>query len=403
MRTPAPRHGLLILGLGWLVACGGSGVGSPCTPTASYAPGVAYGPAVALVTPSALSVTWTSTNAVVGAIEFGTTAGYGTVLTEPSARTTHELRVTGLSPSQPVHYRLRHDGAPTGGDHATRAAVADRSAAPFRFAVVGDTGTGCPEEIGVLARVDAMSPDFVLHTGDVAYFQGSAADVRNGFLIPFADLSSRMPVFLTWGNHDVLTAGGAPLADAVVLPVNDEEGTEIYYSFDWGNLHAICLDSNRPYGVGTHQRLWLERDLASAAAASATWLVVAFHHPAYSSSNHGGDPTVDAELVPVFDAHGVDVVFNGHDHDYERSHPLVAGTPTSTTNGPTYLDPVGTLYVVTGGGGQDLYAAGTSAFTAISESVRHAVRVDVAGAVLTATVIRADGTTLETFSITKSP
>jgi hypothetical protein len=403
MRRPSARHGLLAIGLGWLSACGGSGLGPTCTPTASYAPGVAYGPAVALATPAAVSITWTSESAVIGAIEFGPTASYGTVLSEPSARTRHELRVSGLSALSTIHYRLRHDGVPLGGDHATRTPVADRSAAPFRFAVVGDTGTGCPEEIGVLARIGLLSPDFVWNTGDVAYYTGSAAEVRNGFLIPFADLSERVPVFLTFGNHDVITSGGQPLADAVVLPVNDEEGTEYYYAFDWGNLHGICLDSNRPFGAGTPQRLWLERDLASASAASATWLVVAFHHPAYSSSSHGSDPTVDAELVPLFDAHGVDVVFNGHDHAYERTHPMVGGTPTSTTGGPAYLDPVGTIYVVTGGGGQSLYTAGVSAFTAKSESAHHAVRVDVAGATLTATAVRADGTTLETFSITKSP
>jgi hypothetical protein len=130
---------------------------------------------------------------------------------------------------------------------------------------------------------------------------------------------------------------------------------------------------------------------------------VYFHHPAYSSSSHGSTPSVDAELVPLFDAHGVDLVFNGHDHDYERTHPMLAGAPTSTTGGPADLDPSGTIYVVTGGGGKDLYPAGTNAFTAFSISAFHALAVDVAGGTLSVTAIRDDGATLDTFSITKTP
>jgi len=400
LSLPVSRF-LLVLLVAPLAACGGGD--STCAPTANFAPGVDHGPAVALPAPTAMSITWASTTSVVGSVEFGPTAAYGSTVADASPGREHALRLTGLTAASTWHYRLLHAGVPAGGDHVFRTPVADRTSAPFRFAVVGDGGTGCAEEFTVLARVAAMTPDFVLHTGDVAYDAGTAQEVRNAFLIPFAPLCESVPVFVTWGNHDVGTSGGRPLADAVVLPTNDEEGTEYYASFDWGNLHAITLDSNRAYGPGSPQRLWLERDLASPAALLATWTIVFFHHPAYSSSSHGSTAAVDAELVPVFDAHGVDLVFNGHDHDYERTHPMAAGAPTSTTGGPAYVDPLGTIYVVTGGGGKELYPAGTSAFTAFSVSAFHALEVDVAGASLTVTAIRDDGVTLDSFSITKTP
>lgn len=399
---PRPlRRALLLLLLAPLAACGGGD--STCAATANFAPGVDHGPAVALPSPTGMSITWASVATVTGAVEYGPTSGYGSTIADAAPGQVHELRITGLAPGSVWHYRLLHDGQPAGGDHVFRTPVADRSSAPFRFAVVGDGGTGCGEEFTVLGRIAAMAPDFVLATGDLAYDAGSAGDVRNGFLIPFASLLETVPVFVTWGNHDVKTFGGLPLADALVLPANDEEGTEYYASFDWGNLHAITLDSNRAFGPGSPQRTWLERDLTSPAAASATWTVVFFHHPAYSSSSHGSTASVDAELVPLFDAHGVDLVFNGHDHDYERTHPMLGGAPTSTTGGPAYLDPAGTIYVVTGGGGKDLYPAGTSPFTAVSVSAFHALQVDVDGASLSVTAVRDDGVVLDAFSITKSP
>ncbi len=401
MPTRPLRRRLAALLLAPLAACGGGD--SSCVPTADFAPGVEHGPAVALPSPEAMSITWESTTPVTGSVEFGPTSAYGSLVADASPRLGHELRLEGLAAATTWHYRILHDGAPAGGDHVFRTPVADRSAAPFRFAVVGDGGTGCAEEFTVLARVAAMAPDFVLTTGDVAYGAGSATEVMNGFLIPFATLAESVPVFVTWGNHDVRTFSGRPLADAIVLPTNDEEGTEYYASFNWGNLHGVSLDSNRPYGPGSPQRVWLERDLASPAALSATWTIVFFHHPAYSSSDHGSTAEVDAELVPLFDAHGVDLVFNGHDHDYERTHPMLAGAPTSTSGGPSYVDPAGTIYVVTGGGGKDLYPAGTSAFTAFSISAFHALEVDVTGASLAVTAVRDDGVVLDTFSITKSP
>ena len=107
-------------------------------------------------------------------------------------------------------------------------------------------------------------------------------------------------------------------------------------------------------GSPEEQEAWLERDLS--AAARRPWKVVFLHGPLYGSSRHGGDEVIRRDLEPVLIRHGVDPVFSGHDHCYERTVPIE-----------------GVTYVVGGGGGKRLYPAGENAWTARSASVHHAV------------------------------
>lgn len=209
----------------------------------------------------------------------------------------------------------------------------------------------------------------------------------------------RIPFYPALGNHDVLTRGGEPLLEALYLPANDADGTERFYSFEHGDAHFVALDSNGSLEPGSVQRAWLEADLA---AASATWLFVYFHHPPYSSSRHGSSVRLRESLGPLFDARGVDIVFVGHDHDYERTFPMAAGQTVDAASDPDYVDPGGTVYIVTGGGGRGLYGKGTSFFTAYSESSHHFVQVDVAGSTLTLQAARDDGAVIDRMTIAKS-
>ena len=85
---------------------------------------------------------------------------------------------------------------------------------------------------------------------------------------------------------------------------------------------------------------WLRADLAQT---KQPWKIVAFHHPAYSTGSHGSDARVQSRLIPIFEAYGVQLVLNGHDHNYQRSLPLRAGQVTTTAEG-------GVVYIVTGAG-----------------------------------------------------
>ncbi len=384
------------LGALWLVGCGGGGGGAAPIPT-----GLVDGPIVGRVSASSATIAWRTGAPEVGRVELGLDATYGDTASEVSATTEHRVVLEGLGADTTHHYRIAVAG---GGDpealadHTVHTAPRD-SGEHFRFAVVGDSGSGSPEESAIVELIDAAQPELVLHTGDIAYGAGTNAQVEARFLAPYEPLLDHVPVYASLGNHDAATDGGAPLLAATVLPTNDVDGSSHFYSYDWGGVHFVALDSNQSLAPGSAQLAWLDADLA---ASSADWRVLFFHHPPYSSSKHGSNEALRAALTPVLDRHHVDLVFNGHDHDYERTLPMASGAVADPSLGPDYVDAAGTVFVVTGGGGQALYAAGASAFTASSESSFHFVQVDVDGGALAVTAIRIDGSVLDRFSLAKS-
>ena len=119
---------------------------------------------------------------------------------------------------------------------------------------------------------------------------------------------------------------------------------------------------------------------ATLAGAGECFKIVMFHHPPYNSgSRHATEQLgldLRANLTPLFDRHGVDLVLNGHEHDYERSYPVRAGAVVARSQDPVYADPGGTIYLVTGGGGAPLYANGASWWTATSSSVHNCLVLD---------------------------
>jgi hypothetical protein len=350
----------------------------------AHAAALTRGPYLQLLTTTAVTVVWnTDTSAAcslairpVGGTTSIVSGGTGTVCTIP---------VTGLTPGVQYGYTPRAGGVALTTESIFRA---DDPTGPYAFLVVGDTGDGGTAQLAVRDRMRTTPADMILHTGDMIYDDGAAADFDPRFFTPYQDLVRRLVFWPCLGNHDVHTAGGQPWRDAFMTPANNAAGSENYYSFDFGNAHFTVLNSNQSTSPGSAQYDFLEQDLA---ATGQRWKFVAFHHPIYSSSLHGSDTTMRANLVPLFDQYGVDVVFMGHDHDYERTRPLVGNVVQSA----------GTIYITTGGGGRGLYAAGTSSFTAYSESAHHFVRVAVDGDSLVQQMIRADGAVRDQMTLVK--
>lgn len=247
------------------------------------------------------------------------------------------------------------------------------------FAVVGDTGTGGEEQAAVAGLLTRMEPGFVLHTGDVIYPAGEYGSYEPNFFTPYRELLKTAPILPVLGNHDVATRDGEPYLRTFDLPHNNSQGTERYYSFDEGNAHFVALDSELYYGDGggsaAAQKAWLAKDLSSTGK---PWKLVYLHRPLYSSSKHGSDLKIRKDLQPIFAQGGVDIVFSGHDHDYERTMPIE-----------------GVTYVVTGGGGKELYRTGESGWTAFSASEHNAVRVRLEGGRLHLEALRPDGSVLD--------
>ena len=119
------------------------------------------------------------------------------------------------------------------------------------------------------------------------------------------------------------------------MPSNGESGgvpsgTKAYYSYNWGNVHFLSLDSYGSegslmlYDTTGPQVTWLKNDLA---ANTSAWTVVYFHHPPYTMGSHNSDSEYDLikmreNLIRIFERYGVDMVIAGHSHDYERSYPI---------------------------------------------------------------------------------
>lgn len=187
-----------------------------------------------------------------------------------------------------------------------------------RFAVIGDFGTGGSDECGVAAQMleahKRSAFDFVMTVGDNIYPNGSGRHFVKHFEDPFAGLlKERVKFYATLGNHDVEEGR----RDQCDYPHFNMGGFS-YYSFGRGNglVDFLMIDST---DLDTGQVNWIENSLR---ASRARWKVAAMHYPLYSSGKkHGSEIKIRKALEPLFTRYGVQVVFAGHDHVYERTTP----------------------------------------------------------------------------------
>lgn len=345
-------------------------------------PQLTRGPYLQSTTRDSVIVVWQTDLAGDSLVEYGET-GYTEVISYTTPVTTHVISVSGLAAGTTYDYRVSTGGVAL---HASKFATAPDPGGAFDFTVIGDSGTGSKAQRAVAAQMLALDPDFILHTGDVIYPKGAADGYDPFFFRPYGDLLDHVSVFPSLGNHDYATASGQPYLDAFYLP-ESSTGGERYYSFDWGNAHFVALDSNQPYTATSAQYNWLVSDLS---VSTALWKFVFFHHSMYSSGLHGWFEDYDSRmreaLMPVFVQHGVDVVFSGHDHDYERSIPIN-----------------GIVYIVSGGGGAGVYPiVGKSWFTAYAASVYHTVQVRFRDCILSLRAVDSNGTVFDYTGVPKN-
>jgi hypothetical protein len=318
----------------------------------------------------------------------------------------HSATITGLTAGTTYYYRVYSGGEDvTPWPEITFTTAPEATTSRFTFVALGDSrpdGAGSPPGQGALdvaAEMDRRAFDLALHTGDIVHSGGvcSGDDSSwNQYIRAYFDLyrdsTGDIPFYPSLGNHELNggSCGYQGYTDVYYLPGNAPAGgEEEYYSFDWGNAHFVALDTNQSYSAGSAQYDWLVNDLQ---ASTQRWKFVFLHHPAYSSGNHGSTAEVQTHLVPVFETTGVDVVFNGHDHDYERTCPILDGMCTTPQDG-------GVVYYVTGGGGAPLYPAGSDWFTAYSDSLYHFLRVEVDDCWLRVDAIDANGSIFDSYEI----
>ena len=296
------------------------------------------GPYLQQPTQTSIVISWQSSGSSDGTVVWGETSALGSSVNTSGAATFQEVELTGLNPGTTYHYEVTADGATSSPATFRTAPLTDQ---PFAFVVIGDTRTNGDEHQAVVDRVLATVgvPDLVINTGDLVEDGGDAGQWATFFDIEH-ELMAQAPVFPVAGNHDDVEQDSI-YVELFCLPASSAP-TENWYALTFGNIRLIVLDTNEPFHEASDQYVWLEAELATANADPAIrHEVLAFHHPVYSSGGHG---VIDADewepvrdhLVPLFETYGVDLVFNGHDHHYERADPALTG---------------GVQYIVSGGGG----------------------------------------------------
>ena len=184
----------------------------------------------------------------------------------------------------------------------------------------GDIATCSSDFDEATAHLVDGIPGLVAPLGDLAYEFGSTEDFANCYGPTWGRHKDRTRPAL--GNHEYLTPGAAGYFDYFGPAAGDP--SQGYYSYDYGAWHVVVLNSNcEQLGgcqAGSSQEQWLRADLA---ASHAFCTLAYWHHPRFSSSDHGNDPAVAPLWQALYDD-GAEVVLVGHDHDYERFAPQTA-------------------------------------------------------------------------------
>jgi hypothetical protein len=288
----------------------------------------------------------------------------------------HEVHVCGLKPNTTYFYQV--GGGPQGAQvwSATQSFTtmpADPTAT-VTLGIFGDARDKVTTWTAVHQRMKDAGVLMSLVGGDVVD-TGSIEDLYQQWLDAIWKDPSNPGKFLTLGQQYILPIDGNHENDSGISFANwalpgDGPYAETYASFDVGAAHVAMIDDEQiatsleQGGASTEataQLGWLDKDLSAAAAdrTNHPFIVVISHRGLYSTSEHGGDPDVTAArgaLAPIFDKYAVDLVINGHDHEYEKSYPLKAGNPP----GGAPVVGSGTTYVICAGAGADPYAVGKS-------------------------------------------
>ncbi len=355
--------------------------------TALQALSLLRGPVIGRPDDASVAVSWITDTPADSRVDYAVPGGVWTTVRFEASVTRHEVALGGLSSGTTYRYRIFSDDVALG-EEGTFRAPRDASEQTFRFGVIGDTDL--VEVPALLAeRLTESDVDFALHTGDVVYPAGAEKDYDREFFVPMARWLSHGAVLPTLGNHDVMTEDGAAYLADFALPKNDATHDSRFYAFRHANALFVCLDvESSTFGAGSPQYRWLERTLRDA---TADWKFVYLHPPLYSSANP--DRLARLILGPLLERYGVDIVFSGHEHLYERTYPI----RDFVTQGR------GVVYVTEGGGGADLTAFSREEYSAYVAGKYGYVEIEIDGKTLTLSAHDTGGSVFDSVILAKAP
>ncbi len=393
------------------------------------AQGVVRGPYLQFPTSSSIKVMWRTDSATPSRVYYGNSLA--TVMDNQvdlaTAVTDHTVEITGLQPYAEYFYAVGDGSTVLAGgddDHKFRTSPTIGTVQPMNIWAIGDFGKGNSKQVAVkeayLNHVGDDLPDMWLWLGDNAYPDGTDQDYTETVFesqYGYPEMLTRIPFMATPGNHDYLSVynliTGAdpethdgPYYDVIDVPTNGEiggvpSGYELYYSYDYGNVHFMSLNSeigsplNEMWdwtGVSPFYTFdgspfidWIHADLQ---ANDKPWVVAFIHQPPHTDGSHESGTfyevfmeAVRENICPVLESYGVDLLIAGHSHVYERSYlingfyglpddfnasqHLVDGSSGKLSEGEPYIkytngpnQNLGTLYIVQGNSGSTESEAG---------------------------------------------
>src|SRR5438093_2170547 len=407
----------------------------------AFAQVLTRGPYLQMGTPTSVVVRWRTDVPTESWVECGTSPdALGSVVADEVATTEHEVRLAGLNADTKYYYSVGYPGVMLGAGPDYFFVTAPNGPKPTRIWVLGDSGTANFQAAAVRDAYEDLAgaryTDLWLMLGDNAYSYGTDEEYQTAMFDMYPAMLRKTVVWSTIGNHETYNVQSPlPYFSIFTLPTAGEagglpSGTENYYSFDYGNIHFVCLDamtqdrsSNGPMAG------WLQEDLA---ANTNEWLIAFWHHPPYTKGTHDSDdpfgydfelPEMRQNIVPILEAYGVDLVLCGHSHVYERSYLLNGHYGFSweldaakmivdsrsgrmDETGP-YVKPTdvtanrGTVYVVAGSSGQTGYGSLDHPAMFVSMAQMGSLVLDIDRGRLDARFLGLDGVTYDHFTILK--
>ena len=335
---------------------------------------IVWGPLLGDLTSTSAQLAWYTNLPCIGYVEVaGQKAGVG------GPTQMHKVLLKGLQPGTDYQYRLVVE-TPTEQTSSPKCTLHTPAVGQdtFTFCAYGDTRSQTEAHARVVKAMVTCAPAFILHTGDLVN-DGSKLDDWHSFFPVIAAFSATVPLYPVVGNHE---NEADQYYNFLPLPAGGGSHGDEWYSSVYGSCQIIALDSEQRTA---EQGKWLRNLLAQPRPAGVQWRIVEFHRPPYTSGPHAPSAEALQYFCPYLEQPGaVDLVFNGHNHYYERS---LKGALN---------------YVTVAGGGAPLYQGGlTNPYRQVYKSVYSFAQVKVSPDSLDVTALDTDLQQIDHFTVTK--
>ena len=346
-------------------------------------PPVRLEPYIQSIGQDSVIIAWQTEGESVGEVRYGTSEEVNYRVQEEVAGRQHAILLSDLDPDTQYYYQVFSDDVVFSEIVPFHTSM-ENEESPFNFVVYGDTQNNHTIHSAIIDLALRSNPAFVIHLGDLVD-EGNIPQEWIDFFTTERELLQTISLFPTYGNHD----GEGFFYDSLFFTPGDER----WYTFTYANVRFISLEVAKDRWPDieptSEQYKWLESELSMN---DHPWLIVYFHMPPYTSE-YGSDADryertieetlfIRENLTPLFDKYGVDLVLNGHHHNYQRSH----------ANGITYI-------VSGGGGAQISHKLIPDEFLVTYQSIPHLLEISVDDDHIVIDAISSYGERIDTFTL----